>query len=225
MNGNISNISNKVENKRSYLISLLIGSLALTTGVAMYHGSGSSVSPLSSLVHEQSIVTPSSGFMSTDDFKEVVDKKLGEIGLTLSDVAPVMKAQIDAEKDVLTAYEMANPDVLSFSYGASSSCRDPILDWNFGVGRIFLCVNIGNPTVVDAFIEVAGYTIWSFNINLGFCGGKFNIPSIGLPPIGSVEGTVEVSACGNNRFVEVCLQTCLPWPLGCQNLGCQRVAL
>jgi len=217
------NISNKAEKKRSYLIGLLIGTLALTTGVAMYHGSGSSVSPLSGLVGLQT-ETSSSGFMSPDDLKEEVDKKLGEMGLTLADVAPVMKAQIDAEKDVLIAYEMANPDVLSFSFSPSSACTNPQIDWNFGVGQIFVCVNIGNPVRVNAFIRVAGVELWGIEVNLGTCGGSFDVPGPRIPPFGpSIEGRVTVSLC-NGRFVEVCLSTCFPF-VGCTSLGCQRVGL
>merc|ERR1712029_871143 len=167
----------------------------------------------------------SSPEMSTDDLKAEVDEKLGEMGLTLTDVAPVMKAQSDAEKDLWTDYEMANPDVLSFSFSPSSSCNNPIIDWNFGVGKIFLCINIGSNVVVDALIEVAGIRIWSYNVNLGLCGGTFRIPSIGIPPVGpKIEGTVEIRNCGNNRFVRVCL--CARVPIfGCQSLGCQQVSL
>merc|ERR1712241_1363374 len=114
----------------------------------MFHGSGSTVSPFSALV--RSTDAPE---MSTWDLKGVVDEELGKMGLTLADVAPVMKAQSDAEKDLWIDYEMANPDVLSFSFSPSSSCSNPQLDWNFGVGQIFVCANIGSSGVaVNAFI-------------------------------------------------------------------------
>jgi len=217
------NISNKVEKKRSYLIGLLIGTLAFTTGVAIYHGSGSSVSPLSRLVHEQSD-TPSSGFMSADELNELVDDQLGKMGLTLADVAPVMKAQIDAQEDVLIAYEMMNPDVLSFSFSPSSACRNPLIDWNFGFARIYICLNIGGSGVaVNAFIRVLDIDIWSIEANLGECGGQFDIPGIGIPPVGpNIEGTIYVELC-KSRSLRVCLRAC--FAIFCQDLGCQSVGL
>jgi len=206
--------SSKMEKKSFNIVGLLLATLALMTGGVMYHRSSNSAALSSSALVQFNESPDESPYVfddelptiSPEEFKAEVDQLLAEDGLTLEEAAPIIKASI---AEVPTLFARSNVQ-----------CSPPQINWNFGVGQIFVCARQnGLNWAARVFIQVAGITVFENSANLGVCGGGIDIPSFSIPPTGvrqQIRGRVNLIACNNNNpntprnppRVEIQITTC-----------------